>query len=372
MKFKCKHIIIAVTAWLAAASCSKMNDLHEKYLDKETIYAAQVDTAEALAGKNRVMLNLDVRSQRVDFVRVHWGDSAHTDVTVNGQVGIFSKIIENMDENNYIFKIVSYDKFGNTSLPLELSGSVYGDRFQSQLSNRTIREISSSDEGLTVNFGAAPDYALGCFLKYTNMAGTEQTAFVPDTVNAIHINDWASGLSYRTIFKPEKTAIDTFYTDWRTVTYIPFKYSTAGWTAASRNGNHNWDSRGGQPEKLFDGDLETGWHSNPSASLPQCLVVDMQESQPVYQLVIRFQANAIQNNWIYLKTVQVYLTDTPVTPDEYQTSWGSPAVSYNYPGGIDIVTIPLAAGSSGRYLVLYFPDSGSNSYISFTELEVYR
>jgi hypothetical protein len=357
----------------AMLSCSKMNDLHDGYLDGEIIYAAKVDSAEALAGENRVELNVTVRSQRVETVRVFWNNYADsTDIAVGNQVGMFRKMLENLAENSYIFQLVSFDGFGNRSLPFETSGSVYGDRFRSTLSNRGIQSVYAGDGSLTVNWGGAMDNATGSELVYTDREGREQTLWIPVTDASTTVAGWASGLRYRTLFLPEATAIDTFYADWRTVGDIPFRYSTAGWTAESRNGNHNWGANGGAPGLVLDGDINTGWHSAPSSPLPQCLVIDMQESRGVHHLVFRHLPEGLTSNWIYFKTIEVYLSDTPVTPDEYQPAWGTPAAVYQYPGGIDGFTVELAPDSRGRYLVLYFPDSSTNTYISFAELEVYR
>jgi hypothetical protein len=79
----------------------------------------------------------------------------------------------------------------------------------------------------------------------------------------------------------------------------------------------------------------------------------------------------LANDWIYFKTIEVYLSDVPVTPDVYQDSWGDPAAVYEWPGGFDGITVEFDPGSRGQYMILYFPNSRSNTYISFAELEVY-
>jgi hypothetical protein len=372
MKSIYKYICI-MTGLMAVSACSKMNDLHDKYLDGEIIYAAKVDSADVQAGKNRALLNLVIRSQRIETVRIYWNNYADSmDVNINNQVGVFPKMLNNLAENSYVFQLVSFDKTGNASLPFEASGSVYGENFQSQLPNRAIQSVSAGDEGLTVNWSGPVDNSLVSNLIYTDKSGKEQTVRVPVTENTTHIGDWSTGLRYNTLFLPEPTAIDTFASDWRSMSGISFKYSTTGWTASCRDGNHDWGAYGGQPDKVLDGNLETGWHSRVGSSLPQCLVVDMKNSRLVDHLVLRFLPVALQNNWIYIKTMNVYLTDTPVTPDVYQEAWGDPVAVYNNPGSIDVFTVPLNPESRGRYLVLYFPDSSSNTYISFTELEVYR
>jgi hypothetical protein len=371
---KLKYFIYILCCITVAMSCSDMNDLHDKYLDEgEITYAAKVDAAGTAPGKNRILIALLVESQRIESFRIYWNDYTDSiDLAINQQTGIFTEILNGLEENSYIFQVVSFDKFGNKSLPFEVTGNVYGDRFQASLTNRAIKSAYADQDGLTVNWSGIVDKAVRSDLSYKALDGKVKTLPIPMSENVTVIPDYASDLRYQTLFLPEEFAIDTFYVDWKSVTGIPTKYSTEGWTATCRDGNHGWGERGGEPDKLFDGDLETGWHTRVGSSLPQCLVVDMQSARPVDNIVIRFQANSIASNWIYIKNVEVYLTDTPVTPDVYQESWGEPVARYLNPGGMEVLTITLNPNSQGRYLVLYFPDSSSgNTYISFTELEVY-
>jgi hypothetical protein len=351
-----------------------MNDLHDKYLEGEITYAAKVDSASVLSGRDRVLINMQINSQRIETVRIYWNDYLDsTDIAINNQVGMFSKILDNdMSEIDYIFYLVSFDKYGNKSLPFEASGTVYGDRYQSGLSNRSMQSVYIDNGELILSLGGAPEGVLYSELRYTNTDGDEQILKIPVDSSSLTISDWASDLRYRSLYKPNAAAIDTFYTAWREVDDIPAKYSTAGWTAECRDGNHDWGSQGGQPEKVLDGDRITGWHSRPGSSMPQCLVVDMKASQPVRHIMIWHHPNAISSNWIYFKTIEVYLTDTPATPDVYQPFWGSPVANYQYPGGVNGFTIELAPNSKGRYMILYFRESASSTYISFTELDVFK
>jgi hypothetical protein len=350
-----------------------MNDLHEGYMtDGEIIYAAKVDSVNVYPGKNRVILDVGISSQRLETVRVYWNDSADSaDIAINNQVGVFSKPLASMEEKDHIFYLVGLDRFGNRSLPFEASGTVYGDRFQNSLSNRTIQTVAAEEGALSIGWGGSPDNAVYCELIYTDTQGQERTLLVPVSENFTSIADWSAGLRYRTSFLPSVTAIDTFYTDWRMVSNILIKYSRAGWTAESRNGNHDWGAYGGQPQLVLDGDRNTGWHSLVGSPLPQCLVVDMKESIPVDHLIFWHLPNSVANNWIYFKTVEVYLSDAPVTPDVYQSSWGAPVAIYEWPGGFDGITVQLNPNSRGQYLILYFPNSKSSTSMNFAELEVY-
>jgi hypothetical protein len=99
-----------------------MNDLHDKYLKGEDIYAAKVDSVVFHPGKDSIQLDLMITSQRIQFVRIYWNDySDSIDVSVNNQTGIFTKMIETgLIENIRIFILVSFDTFGNKSLPFEI------------------------------------------------------------------------------------------------------------------------------------------------------------------------------------------------------------------------------------------------------------
>jgi hypothetical protein len=352
-----------------------MNDLHDKYLNEgEITYAAKVDDALTVPGKNRILIALLVESQRIESFRIYWNDYADSiNLAVNQQTGIFSDVIEGLEENSYIFQVVSFDKFGNKSLPFEVTGNVYGDRFQSGLINRAIKSAYIDDDGVvTVSWAGIIDNAVRSDLSYKAKDGRVKTLPIPLSETVTVIDDYASDLRTQTLFIPEELSIDTFYVDWK-ATPVHVVYLREGWTATCRDGNHGWDARGGQPEKVLDGDIETGWHTRVGSSLPQCLVVDMQEALAVNHIVIRFQANSITNKWIYIQNMEVYLTNTLATAGLYEESWGQPVARYLNPGGSEVLTVPLNANSQGRYLVLYFPDSSSgNTYISFTELEAYH
>lgn len=65
--------IVSVVLALVTGSCSKMNDLHEKYLEKgERIYISKIDTMLVHPGKNRVKLRYLVSDPRVKSIVFSW------------------------------------------------------------------------------------------------------------------------------------------------------------------------------------------------------------------------------------------------------------------------------------------------------------
>lgn len=216
MKISNLYIICIALLAFFTQSCTKMNDLHQPYLDEgEVIYAAKVDSVASRAGKGRIELEMFILAQRIDKVRIYWNDYKDSvDVQNDNRTDSITTIIENLAEKGYIFKYVSFDKFGHQSLPFEVTGNVYGDRFQATLSNRGIKSTPLSINGeTTINWAGAVDKAVRCDLVYINIAGVQVTRKVPMSEVTTEITDFAADLKYRTLFIPEATATDTFYTE---------------------------------------------------------------------------------------------------------------------------------------------------------------
>lgn len=220
MKLSYLTIICIALIAFCTQSCTNMNDLHQKYLDEgEIIYAARIDSVHVFAGRNRLQLEMFIGSQRIDSVRVYWNN--YTDsltIGVKNQTGVINKFINDMPETDYVFNLVSFDKFGNKSLPVEKAGKVYGTNFQNFLLNRVVKKAIIAKGVTTITWSSALDKGLNCDLIYTNTTGAQVTKIVPMSEVSTVLADYASNLTYRTSFLPEATAIDTFYTDYKPVT----------------------------------------------------------------------------------------------------------------------------------------------------------
>lgn len=221
MKFNYIYTLFVVAmVTVLMPSCSKMNDLHQPYLDEgEIIYAAKVDSVAPGAGNARIQLKMFIISQRIQTMRIFWNDyKDSSDVLIANQTGVKTKILENMAEKSYIFQFVSLDKFGHRSLPFETVGKVYGPNFQSTLTNRVIKSQSTLVNGnITIAWSGTIDKGVRCDLIYTNTANQRVTRKVPMTENTTVLTDVSKDMTYNTLFLPEPTAIDTFYTTFRPV-----------------------------------------------------------------------------------------------------------------------------------------------------------
>ena len=220
MKIIYVFIFCMVLLGFLTQSCSKMNDLHQKYLDEgEIIYASKVDSVASRGGKGRIELEMFIQSQRIEKVRIYWNDYKDSlDVQNKGRTDSTTMLISNLTEKGYIFEFISFDIYGHKSLPFEVTGNVYGDRFQAGLSNRILKSQTALVAGkITFTWSGAADKEKYTELVYTNTSGVEVTKIVLLTETTTILTDAASGIKFRTVFIPEKYAIDLFYGNYKVI-----------------------------------------------------------------------------------------------------------------------------------------------------------
>ncbi len=344
-------------------SCSKMNDLHQPYLDEgETIYAAKIDSVATNAGKGRIQLEAFIRSQRIETVYIFWNDLADsTEIQVNNQTGIYHKMLENMVEKEYIFQFISTDKYGHRSLPFEVSGKVYGNRFQEALINRAIVSMTPVIHGnLTINWSAAVDQGVGCNLVYMNVDGHKITKKVPMSETITTLNDFASGLKYQTLFVPEPTAIDTFYTDFKAQKVLII-VDRSDWTATADSYESTGQLPNGAPEKTIDGDASTYWHTQHIGEMPgypHWLAYDMKKTVTVSVVELTSRSDQKQNDF----------TDFTIQQSIDGSNWID-CESFKLADVVGVQTFNLQNPIKTRYIRVYMT-AGPNLYTHLAEFSV--
>lgn len=210
-------------------ACNDEMDDYRKYAEGgEISYTEKLDSIKIFSGRERLMIQgvLDA-DPKVTSLRVYWNgkkDSIVIPVTRNSAVDTLNAYINNLEENIYNFEIRTYDDELNSSIPVYVTAQVYGERYQSSLYNRPVINNILIGSDLTVNY-ANMDLTtgvLGTEIVYKSINSTEnKELFVPIDSVQININDFTSGseYKYRTIFLPEPTSIDTFYTEYKS--FVP-------------------------------------------------------------------------------------------------------------------------------------------------------
>lgn len=200
----------------AANSCSKMNDLHDPYLKGEIVYAARIDSVAVVPGKERARLDIKILAQRIDKLTIYWENKEKSkELSIGNQTGVFSTIIDDLPEGEYLFNIVSYDEYNNKSLAYEFQVVTYGELYRSSLLNRRIERIDVVADDVVIRWRAPLEGAKETKFNYTTVNNIVSTIVVPSGDNETTIPGFKQGGSYwySTFYTPQPNAIDLFETE---------------------------------------------------------------------------------------------------------------------------------------------------------------
>jgi hypothetical protein len=355
-------------------SCKDMDETYKEFLVPNGLkYPQQPDSLKIQAGYNKVRLTWHkAKDPSVVRAEVYWNNYQDT-LEVNSislDQDIVTVDILNLDENSYTFYVRTFDADGNASVPVEITGTPYGEFYITKTTNRTISNaLLNSDGSGTIIWAIKTTDLIYSEVRYRTNSGELNIVRVLPDESMLNCPDVKAGelFEYRSVFMLPQ-GIDGIAKEWVTFE-LPFlyKFPRNEWTGESTS-NHSWGANGGPPQYLFDGDINTGWHSNTSASLPQCVVVDMKQSVHIHHLVM---APFPVARYRYTKTVEIYLRDTYIAPAVPQPEWGEPTISVEY-NGEDVFTIYFPSIPKGRYMAIVFPDSQTgNNLASLMEVEVF-
>lgn len=220
MNFSIKYIVCLFVIPMALGGCDGMNDLHQKYLDMgEKVYAAQPDSVFVRPGNSRLRLDIYFTAQRIEKGVIFWNQGKDSTVFHISARPLFQLDMPNMQEGDYTYRLLMYDKFGNKSLPIEVVGKVYGENYIDGLINRGIYETYRSGNTATIAWKEV-DFCAGVEVTYLDSKGETIVLIVPSGEDNTIIPDFKAGstFSYVTLYRPQPDAIDVFRVK-RTATY---------------------------------------------------------------------------------------------------------------------------------------------------------
>jgi hypothetical protein len=209
-----------------------MNDKHDIYLQGGEInYIGRVDSAKILAGNQRFKLKYWITDPRAKVLKIYWSQKKDSVIvpiathlpkdSIELIIGDALKIIP---QNNYTIQLVSTDGGSLKSIVFEKIGNVYGSKFLATLSNRLYTLVKYTVAGSEVAItwaGITSDKEIGLEFSYVDMNNlpvkTKLSTMALGAVTTLKNVNKPLGITYRTMFLPEKMAIDTFYTSSRTV-----------------------------------------------------------------------------------------------------------------------------------------------------------
>lgn len=212
---------------ILASACSDMNDMHDVYLkDGEKIYVGRIDSLKSFAGNERLLLQYWTTDPRVKSLHILWNqkrDSIVVQVPKHDPADPVEVIIGEgnsmITEGDHSFFIYSYDSKGHRSIVFETLVSVYGERYQASLTNRPVKNIDVIDDNkLSIKWaGSVSMDEVGVQISYSNKNNNQKKTFISTEILESPVVfddiDLTKSISYRTMYLPKGTAIDTFYTN---------------------------------------------------------------------------------------------------------------------------------------------------------------
>lgn len=214
------NFLFAILLFMAA--CSPMDDNYKQFLDDGPVtYIAKLDEQKILVTgeRNRVGFKWpkqsDPRGKKAVFYWSNRTGMFEADINPSEVTNIY---ISPLDEGSYIFEIVIIDDRGNKSIPISVTGNVYGSNYESYLINRNIISNKQSKIGNRVityikavdatmigtEFEWLQDGAVTPFKHFIDASALKDSL----------LNFKAASFRYRTNYVPEG-GVDVFYTKWQ-------------------------------------------------------------------------------------------------------------------------------------------------------------
>lgn len=212
-------LLLIITAMITFSSCSKEKEVIEK------IEIGGIEIVESFPGNGRIKFTYRLKDENASKLNITWKQIQDTSINVTipkqGLTEIHEVILGNerkLPEGDYLFSFTVLNDDEHSSIPVKKSAKIYGQKYIESLTNRTIKNQSRQNNLLRLQFETrvTPNEE-GMRIKWTNLQGEAQTkeASIKELNDWIEITqvDFEDTVSFCSIFKPTKNALDKFYAE---------------------------------------------------------------------------------------------------------------------------------------------------------------
>lgn len=184
-----------------------------------------MDSVKIYSGRLRVkVIGLLTADPKITTCKITWDQGRDSAVYSIGKVtGIdtFNNIV-NVPEGVNSFKIQTFDATGNGSMIVNATGTAYGPKYESGLTNRPVARaelLANGNAEVTWDSFDTTTGARATVISYTTTSNTTASVSVPLSQAVTELPDFKGGTSISLItqYLPVPTAIDTFYSAVQTV-----------------------------------------------------------------------------------------------------------------------------------------------------------
>ena len=152
MKNMTRCVLLFLIIFVSA--CSDMNNLHDIYLKNgEITYVGRIDSIRTFGGRERVLIQYWITDPRVKNLHILWNqkrDSIVAQVQAHNPKDSLEVMIgsgnEVITEGDHTIFIYSHDDRRHRSIMFESLISVYGNRYQESLINRSINNTELDED----------------------------------------------------------------------------------------------------------------------------------------------------------------------------------------------------------------------------------
>jgi hypothetical protein len=249
-------VLLMAVAGSMVVSCKKMDD-YKKYAEGgEIIYPATFDSLKVIPGNYRVLITGFLAGiPNVTKFRVYWNDgldSLESSIIRKGRVDTIRQIIANLPEGPKTFTIRTYDDKGNRSIPMTITGNVYGANFQKSVDergNRTIlKSIVNTSGAAEISWADVDAYVgvRGMHIHYFDLNNKEHDIIEPmkgkDQVTTLPDISLYKSIIYNTLYLPDTVGVDTFTVPTKTLpAYTEITLLNSVYPVASKaNDGNRW------------------------------------------------------------------------------------------------------------------------------------
>jgi len=207
------------------SSCKKLDFNYRQFIgDGEITYTGKADSLKVRGGDQRAELSwLLVADPKVTSYKIYWDnrqDSTSGTLVKTDNVDTVKVMLENLEEKVYEFEIFLLDHEGNSSVASSAVGQVWGDRYRDGLVNRVFRtpRVMPNNE-LELEWSWAETTLLYSEVKFQDINNKTVTHIVMPDAKFDTIRNFKAGNTFevRSVFQPDSSAIDTFYSEYVSV-----------------------------------------------------------------------------------------------------------------------------------------------------------
>jgi len=329
--------LVFIILILLCASCKRQESIYEGLIvPGGKTYPGQALGVSIRPGDERIQISWRQSvDPKVVKARILWnnGDVAMTEeIDITPDMTTISHIIDPIPENDYSFTIHTYDADENRSIPVEVLGKVYGERYRNSLNNRGIKSALYDGRYLLLTWLDAVSTEIRVELSYTDFKGNKKSVTVSpsDSETLIEEFDNSQPLRYVSIHKPVSSSLDEFYAPEgeRTVTPAPVEeIPKAGWQTLKLPSDIG--QRSGYPlslDRLWNGVIsESGFYSDEDWALPVWFTFDLGANYVLSKIKLwpRADPNTDDDQWQrgQPKEFEIYGSLNPDPEGTWDISW---------------------------------------------------